>query len=321
MSQGSVDLNSTEAAIRLVSQFESDEALARRLQEGIDSPEPSSSRTVIGSSIQIRSELPPINEGIIDLTNSDDEDEENDTRESTSSTEAGSEPNVESDEAMAWRLMQEEANGFSMSQRRRSERLSQNSNTPGTSGQARSRTIFRWSADQNPRSQYNLQSPPRHQDDLPIDSSDEDMEDNETVFPNENIPLRRTITGANRGSNLMFSFGTSNAGDRTGTTSVSIIRGGPQFMNQGGSASYERFLNLEDHKVGLTKQQINRLPSQSLDQTLAGDTCPVCLEELATNNEVRRLPCLHVLHKECIDPWLKNNKECPICKFDIKSAM
>jgi len=75
------------------------------------------------------------------------------------------------------------------------------------------------------------------------------MEDNETVFPNENIPLRRTITGANRGSNLMFSFGTSNAGDRTGTTSVSIIRGGPQFMNQGGSASYERFLNLEDHKL------------------------------------------------------------------------
>lgn len=56
-------------------------------------------------------------------------------RENTSSTEVGSEPNVESDEAMAWRLMQEEANGFSMTQRQRSERLSQNSNSPGTSGQ------------------------------------------------------------------------------------------------------------------------------------------------------------------------------------------
>ena len=74
-------------------------------------------------------------ESFIDLTNSDDEDEENSLRENTSSTEVGSEPNVESDEAMAWRLMQEEANGISMSQRRRSERLSQNSNSPGTSGQ------------------------------------------------------------------------------------------------------------------------------------------------------------------------------------------
>ena len=76
-----------------------------------------------------------LDESFIDLTNSDDEDEENSLRENTSSTEVGSEPNVESDEAMAWRLMQEEANGFSMSQRRRSERLSQNSNSPGTSGQ------------------------------------------------------------------------------------------------------------------------------------------------------------------------------------------
>lgn len=267
--------------------------------------------------------MPPINESFIDLTNSDDEDEENSLRENTSSTEVGSEPNVESDEAMAWRLMQEEANGFSMSQRRRSERLSQNSNSPGTSGQVRSRTIFRWNADQNNESRYSLRSPPPHPDDLPIDSSDEEMDLNETVFQNENIPPRRTAgayTGG-RGPNVLFSYGRSNGGDRFGSTSVSIIRGGPQFMNPGASNSYERFLNLEDHKVGLTKQQINRLPSQSLDETLAGDTCPVCLEELATNNQVRRLPCLHVLHKECIDPWLKNNKECPICKFDVKSAM
>ena len=75
-----------------------------------------------------------LDESIIDLTN-DEEDEETNSRENTSSTEAGSEPNIESDEAMAWRLMQEEANDFSMSQRRRSERLSQNSNSPGTSGQ------------------------------------------------------------------------------------------------------------------------------------------------------------------------------------------
>ena len=89
-----------------------------------------------------------------------------------------------------------------------------------------------------------MQSPSRHPDDLPIDSSDEEMD----IFPNENIPHLHHTARANRGPNLMFSYGRSNFGDRPGTTSVSIIRGGPQFMNPGTSDSYERFLNLEDHK-------------------------------------------------------------------------
>ena len=95
-----------------------------------------------------------------------------------------------------------------------------------------------------------MRSPPSHQDDLPIDSSDEDRDFNETVFQDENMPPRRTAgayTGG-RGPNVLFSYGRSNAGDRIGTTSVSSIRGGPQFMNPGASSSYERFLNLEDHK-------------------------------------------------------------------------
>ena len=79
-------------------------------------------------------------EGIVDLTNSDEEEEE---MEASTSTEEGNEQQIESDQAMAWRLMQEEAEGLntnstieqSTSGRRRSERLSQNSNSPGTSGQ------------------------------------------------------------------------------------------------------------------------------------------------------------------------------------------
>ena len=63
----------------------------------------------------------------------------------SASTEEVNEQQIESDEAIAWRLMQEEAEELnrnsttdqSMSDRWRSERLSQDSNSPGTSGQVR----------------------------------------------------------------------------------------------------------------------------------------------------------------------------------------
>ena len=66
-----------------------------------------------------------------------------DEMDASASTDEVNEQQIESDEAIAWRLMQEEAEGLnanstieqSTSGRRRSERLSQNSNSPGTSGQ------------------------------------------------------------------------------------------------------------------------------------------------------------------------------------------
>lgn len=43
--------------------------------------------------------------------------------------------------------------------------------------------------------------------------------------------------------------------------------------------------------------------------------CAVCLCPWEVGDEVRTLPCLHRLHTACIDPWLKQNAICPICKY------
>lgn len=81
-------------------------------------------------------------------------------------------------------------------------------------------------------------------------------------------------------------------------------------------------------QVGATDAEINRCPSRTLS---AGDellrpkrsqesgreetqTCSVCLETYQEGETVRTIPCFHTFHAKCIDPWLAEKAECPICK-------
>ncbi|KAK5057627.1 hypothetical protein LTR84_011627 [Exophiala bonariae] len=49
-------------------------------------------------------------------------------------------------------------------------------------------------------------------------------------------------------------------------------------------------------------------------------TCPICLDDFVNGETtVRELPCNHIFHPECIDPFLRDNSSlCPMCK---KSAL
>ena len=44
------------------------------------------------------------------------------------------------------------------------------------------------------------------------------------------------------------------------------------------------------------------------------DKCTICLSEFDQEEDVRRLPCMHLFHVECVDQWLSQNKRCPICR-------
>ncbi|XP_052197951.1 E3 ubiquitin-protein ligase SDIR1-like [Diospyros lotus] len=49
-------------------------------------------------------------------------------------------------------------------------------------------------------------------------------------------------------------------------------------------------------------------------------TCTICLEQVNMGELVRSLPCLHQFHTNCIDPWLRQQGTCPVCKLAVGSG-
>lgn len=49
--------------------------------------------------------------------------------------------------------------------------------------------------------------------------------------------------------------------------------------------------------------------------------CAVCLNEFQEEEKLRAMPnCGHVFHIDCIDIWLQNNANCPLCRTSISAA-
>lgn len=75
--------------------------------------------------------------------------------------------------------------------------------------------------------------------------------------------------------------------------------------------------------AGATQEEIDRCPTRVLqvtDELLQSSNadevthCAICLESYQLGEQVRTIPCFHAFHKDCIDPWLRQRAECPVCK-------
>ncbi|NWI60544.1 RNF6 ligase, partial [Calyptomena viridis] len=78
----------------------------------------------------------------------------------------------------------------------------------------------------------------------------------------------------------------------------------------------------DDNRLrGLTKEQIDNLSTRNYGdihtESERSNTCSVCINEYATGNKLRQLPCMHEFHIHCIDRWLSENSTCPICRQPV----
>ena len=36
---------------------------------------------------------------------------------------------------------------------------------------------------------------------------------------------------------------------------------------------------------------------------------------------IKKMPCKHIFHRECIKQWFKSNHTCPVCRADIEQML
>lgn len=70
--------------------------------------------------------------------------------------------------------------------------------------------------------------------------------------------------------------------------------------------TYDPSLFAEDGKAG--------------DSRPAGECC-VCTEAFCADKTIKRTPCNHCFHEECLGKWLQVSKTCPLCRNDVEEAV
>ncbi|KAL0970609.1 hypothetical protein UPYG_G00244390 [Umbra pygmaea] len=74
-------------------------------------------------------------------------------------------------------------------------------------------------------------------------------------------------------------------------------------------------------KKAISKLQVRTIRRGDQETESDFDNCAVCIEGYKPNDTVRILPCRHLFHKSCVDPWLLDHRTCPMCKMNILKAL
>ena len=66
---------------------------------------------------------------------------------------------------------------------------------------------------------------------------------------------------------------------------------------------------------------INYIPFTIIQDTPKNLTneygCVICLYDFEIGQKVSALPCCHTFHTKCLDNWLNQKLECPVCKYEV----
>mmetsp|Transcript_16029 Transcript_16029/g.41158 ORF Transcript_16029/g.41158 Transcript_16029/m.41158 type:complete len:641 (+) Transcript_16029:213-2135(+) len=94
--------------------------------------------------------------------------------------------------------------------------------------------------------------------------------------------------------------------------------------------TYENLFQLEDVPHGIPEEMLEHIPRSKwrppidpgerieLGEALLCEAkkqkCVICLCKFRMGEDVATLPCVHSFHADCICPWLRLKKTCPVCK-------
>ncbi|KAK6127176.1 hypothetical protein DH2020_039060 [Rehmannia glutinosa] len=98
--------------------------------------------------------------------------------------------------------------------------------------------------------------------------------------------------------------------------------GGDYFIGPGVEEFFEH-VNLNDQHVPppASRSSMDALSTVKISKkhVRADSTCAVCKERFELGSQVKKLPCKHLYHSDCIVPWLEQRSSCPVCRQPLTS--
>ncbi|XP_017141384.1 E3 ubiquitin-protein ligase Iruka [Drosophila miranda] len=69
----------------------------------------------------------------------------------------------------------------------------------------------------------------------------------------------------------------------------------------------------------LSSNRINEIPNVQItsEEVEKKIQCSICWDDFKIDETVRKLPCSHLYHENCIVPWLNLHSTCPICRKSL----
>merc|ERR1712178_206384 len=110
------------------------------------------------------------------------------------------------------------------------------------------------------------------------------------------------------------------SGDGANASTGRVIRVEDDFGDATeGSGSSARHVDMEE-AARQVRKALESLPVQNLMEP-ASDECAICQDKMIVGEAVRRLPCAHMFHAECITKWLHIRPTCPLDNLPIDELM
>ncbi|CAH9079280.1 unnamed protein product [Cuscuta epithymum] len=99
--------------------------------------------------------------------------------------------------------------------------------------------------------------------------------------------------------------------------------GGDYFIGPGVEEFFDDIISSNNNRSvpqAASRSSIESLPKVNISRKhVRSDLhCPVCKDKFEMGTEVRKLPCDHLYHADCIIPWLQQRNSCPVCRREME---
>ncbi|KAJ7531307.1 hypothetical protein O6H91_14G039600 [Diphasiastrum complanatum] len=145
------------------------------------------------------------------------------------------------------------------------------------------------------------------------------FQNSEAGLFNPTLVMQGTLQNILGGGNVEIAFDNgTGGGPRTLPGNI-----GDYFFGPGLQQLIQHLAENDPNRYGTppaSKSAIESLPTIRISEEHLGTDyaqCAVCKDEFDLGAEVRKMPCKHMYHGECILPWLAQHNSCPVCRHEL----